>query len=307
MIVSKQNLTGKLTDKQSIQGKINKATEYIEPITQEKTIVPTKQIQEVLPDENIDLLSKVIVNAIPNEYIIPQGEIEITENGITNVTQYASANINVSGTKVYPPNWSEIGYEDTPQSIIDDFNYSKSIYDNWDSEETSLNSKFASNTNLKYMPLINTSNVTNMNRTFASCTNLVLVPKFNTSKVETMYGLFSSCSNLENLDLSSFNTSNVVNMSYMFAFCSKLQNIQFGNHFTLEKCNYSTALRNMFNSCDKLSNKTLNDILKILPTAISYIGAKTLKYMGLSQEQANTCTTLSNYQAFLGAGWTTGY
>lgn len=298
MIVLKQNLTGKLTDKQSIQGKINKATEYIRPTTQVKIITPTKQIQEVLPDENIDLLSKVTVNAIPDDYIIPEGQKEITENGISDVIQYESVNVNVPLPKIYPPDWTEIGYENTPQSIIDDFNYSKSIYDNWDSEETSLSSKFASNTNLKYMPLINTSNVTNMYRTFASCTNLVSVPKFNTSKVETMYGLFSSCSNLENLDLSSFNTSNVVNMSNIFAFCSKLQNIQFGDHFTLEKCNNSTTLQNMFNSCNKLSNKTLNNILKILPTATSYTGAKTLKYMGLSQAQAETCTTLSNYQAF---------
>lgn len=34
---------------------------------------------------------------------------------------------------------------------------------------------------------------------------------------------------------------------------------------------------------------------------------KTLKYIGLVQEQATTCTTLSNYQAFVNACWTTGY
>lgn len=34
---------------------------------------------------------------------------------------------------------------------------------------------------------------------------------------------------------------------------------------------------------------------------------KTLKYIGLSAEQATKCTTLSNYQAFLDAGWTTGF
>ena len=34
---------------------------------------------------------------------------------------------------------------------------------------------------------------------------------------------------------------------------------------------------------------------------------KKLKYIGLTQEQATTCTTLSNYQALVNAGWTTGY
>ena len=34
---------------------------------------------------------------------------------------------------------------------------------------------------------------------------------------------------------------------------------------------------------------------------------KTLKYIGLSEEQATTCTTLSNWAACETAGWTTGY
>ena len=34
---------------------------------------------------------------------------------------------------------------------------------------------------------------------------------------------------------------------------------------------------------------------------------KTLKFIGLTEAQATTCQSLSNYQAFLDAGWTTGY
>ena len=41
--------------------------------------------------------------------------------------------------------------------------------------------------------------------------------------------------------------------------------------------------------------------------ATSYSGTKTLAYIGLKEEQATKCATLSNYQAFLDAGWTTGY
>ena len=39
---------------------------------------------------------------------------------------------------IYPPDWSEIGYEDTPQVIIDGFNYAKNIKDNWDSSITNM-------------------------------------------------------------------------------------------------------------------------------------------------------------------------
>ena len=34
---------------------------------------------------------------------------------------------------------------------------------------------------------------------------------------------------------------------------------------------------------------------------------KKLKDIGLSRTQAQTCTTLSNWQACVNAGWTTGY
>ena len=41
--------------------------------------------------------------------------------------------------------------------------------------------------------------------------------------------------------------------------------------------------------------------------ATSHTGTKTLKHIGLTSEQADKCKTLSNYSAFISAGWTTGY
>lgn len=109
MIITKGSLTGNLVIKQSIQGKINKATEYIEiyPETQSKTVTPTEQTQTILPDENVYALSQVTVNPIPNNYIEPQGQKEITDNGTYDVTSFASANVDIEIGKLTNEEYAE--------------------------------------------------------------------------------------------------------------------------------------------------------------------------------------------------------
>ena len=63
----------------------------------------------------------------------------------------------------------------------------------------------------------------------------------------------------------------------------------------------------MFYNCTNLSDESLNNILAMCKNATSYSDTKTLAYIGLTEEQANRCKTLSNYSAFTAAGWTTGY
>ena len=63
----------------------------------------------------------------------------------------------------------------------------------------------------------------------------------------------------------------------------------------------------MFSNCPSLSDESLNNILAMCTNASSYTRTKTLAYIGLTLEQAEKCMTMSNYQAFLDAGWTTGY
>lgn len=109
MIVAKGNLNGKVVDKQNLKGKINTSIEYIRiyPETQTKTITPTKQTQTVLPDENIYALSQVTVNPIPDNYIEPQGQKEIIENGTYDVTNFASANVDIEIGKLTNEEYTE--------------------------------------------------------------------------------------------------------------------------------------------------------------------------------------------------------
>ena len=67
---------------------------------QEKETTPTKEIQQIIADQQYDGLSKVVVNAIPDEYIIPNGDINIIENGTYDVTDKINAIVNIPEKKL---------------------------------------------------------------------------------------------------------------------------------------------------------------------------------------------------------------
>lgn len=171
---------------------------------------------------------------------------------------------------------------------------------------TTCRSAFSSMTNLKKVgKLKNSSSVTSSYSMFSSCYALTEVDlsEFDTSNITDMQRMFRECSTLSFLDLSNFNTSKVTSMKQMFLNCPKLETIIFGNNFTLEKCTDGSSLESMFSACVSLSNETLNEILRILPT-FGGTENKKLTYLALSWDQATTCTGLSNWAACEAAGWT---
>lgn len=62
---------------------------------QEKKATPSEEVQEIVADIPYDGLSKVILDKIPSEYIVPEGEINIIENGVYDVTDKVSVDVNV--------------------------------------------------------------------------------------------------------------------------------------------------------------------------------------------------------------------
>lgn len=128
---------------------------------------------------------------------------------------------------------------------------------------------------------------------------------FDTSNCQQFIYMFQGCSYLKTAP--SYDLSKARYCSYMFCSCSTLENVPVYN---LSASNFnSSGHNNMFQYCTALTDESLNNIMASLMTiqVTSSSVAKTLKYVGLTSDQATRCQSLSNYQAFIDAGWTTGY
>lgn len=178
------------------------------------------------------------------------------------------------GTKVVLPN----GIRFSSYTTASDFSW---LADVDTSNLTTTEKMFYYCSKIITVPLFDTSNVTDFGEMFAYNTGIVTSPQFDTSKANSIYYMFRSCTNLVNVPI--FNTSNLGNGMANF--------------------------NDTFKGCPNLSNESLNNILAMCIAAVKITGTdkKTLKYIGLSQTQAQTCQTLSNWDDFVAAGWTTGY
>lgn len=171
------------------------------------------------------------------------------------------------------------------------------------SKVTNMSSMFHACHALENIPLIDTSSVTDMNNMFNGCRNLKTIPLLNTSKVTNMVDMFAGgCTSL--IGIPQIDTSSVTNLSRMFYNCEDLQNIPV---LSLAK---ATNIKNMFSNCTKLTDESLNNILATCATInSSYTGSKTLYFLGLKSTNypSSKIQSLSNYQAFIDAGWKIGY
>lgn len=179
--------------------------------------------------------------------------------------------------------FTQIGYEGTPQRMIDAIEYAKEIQSNWDASVTRRNSAFEYDTELVYFPAVDTSNVTSMYRMFFGCTNLQIVPHLDTSNVTDMYYMFYYCQ-LTSIDISNWNVSNVTRMSSMFHDCMGLTSLD------LSGWNVSnvTEMGEMFGNCVGLTSLNLSDWNTSKVTKMGYMFTKCQNLTSLDLSGWNT-------------------
>lgn len=238
-----------------------KVTE-IYPELEDLRVTPTKETQvfQHLDSYGYD---NVKVTAIPEEYVIPEGELNISDNGSYDISEYATANVKVSQKK-YSPRYfyQKFIFQDYSGTELDQ---ETTMLDT--THFTKMDNMFYECRNLTHLDLTgwNTSNVTSTRfmfyRTGFNCPSFTLdISNFNTSKVTEMTSMFNYLSpGVKELDLSHFDTSNVTKMSSMFAE-SKLQKINLKNWNT-EKV---TTMMNLFSFCRELIEADLSSF-KISP------------------------------------------
>ena len=196
--------------------------------TQTKNITPSTSTQTVTPDSG-KYLSQVSVGAIPSEYIIPSGELSITENGTHDVGLYESVSVNVASS----------GGSDTN---MEDAIISKSLTEYTNNTVTAIGAYlFCSCSSLTSITFTNAVSIGN--NAFRYCNNLTSVD-FPAATTISNYA-FDCCSSLTSISLPLATTIG----NAAFNSCNNLTSVNFPNVITVSN--------SAFNSCGKLTSVNL--------------------------------------------------
>ena len=159
--------------------------------------------------------------------------------------------------------WTQIGYDRTPQPVTDGFNYAKSIYDNWDSSQTTCRGKYSDDLDLVFMPLVDTSNSESFRNTFNNCQRLIYVPQLDTSNSTTFQYMFYRCTSITTIP--QLDASKCTIFFSAFNSCEKLTN--FGGLLNAGEAYLTSVSANSgnyaldFNGINKLTHDSLMNVI----------------------------------------------
>lgn len=187
---------------------------------------------------------------------------------------------------VFPPDWTEIGYSNTPESTLEGFNYAKEIDENWDTSVHTYTEAFREDYKLMYFPNMSYEKRYSMERcsrmfqgsnleyfnsslpyvqelasTFASCHNLryCKITDLENTGINSISGLFTDCFQLERVDIN-FDTlpSSVTNISNIFSSCWNFKEVSINNDYIV---NAGGAFQNTYSlESANIKLKACNDI-----------------------------------------------
>ena len=315
MIREKKKLTGNLNTKQSLNGSLSNSVVYVSPITQEKEVTPTREIQEITPDIGYTGLSKVKVNG----YTVKTAEKTVVENGIYNAPDenldgYSKVKVAVNNS-IFSGSYDrtglkQIGWTDEEIDYYNDngvqwnegendfFKLNSVELEGDDSSDTRFLPKNTTKKNfqnyykLLALPSIDFSNLTSLFGVFSNCYSLTALPQLDTSNITSVSAAFGNCYSLETIP--QLDTSKVTTMYNTFYYCYSLKTIpqlDTSNVITMNSmfsgCNSLTALpqlntskvtsmTSMFNVCNSLKTIPQLDTSNVITMNSMFSGCNSL-------------------------------
>lgn len=251
MIQEKQKLSGILNSKQFLNGTLSNSVIYIDPITQEKEVTPTRNIQEITPDTGYTGLSKVTVKG----YVPKVANKTITSNGVYSAEEEGLDGYDIVKVETgkYAPRY--VSFQQYTGTELD---YEVSNLDTKNMTYTS--SMFSNCKALKQLNLRNfiKSNIKNISAMFSNCDALktIDISGWDTSNVTNIAYLFNNCSNL-NIDISNLKFGKLTNVEGLFSGCRSIVGELTLPVMDTEQCK---SFMNMFHNCGASKIKRLESL-----------------------------------------------